>query len=443
MPIDHETLAETALVQHTMIPSASSDRLEIDAVGSAVVALESAVASDSGVAVVSGWALDPEQTMGEMTLEIGGRRLPLELIDRTPRPDVFARFKPSHRSSFEDVGFVALARLGPDLPAADQVSLGFPAHDRTGVSATRLRHEPGTPLDALLVEHAPLELLRPAALRRLGAVVSEDHGRQAAADPPPPAFHRRFGPQGAPAMSLIIAVGENLDVLRHTLTYLDIDPEADRLQVVLALSRPDQWEVVRKVLDQARFDLRLVVIVPQGALGVGVAARAGLEAAAAPHVTLMSDDIVPPAGNWVAGTIEDLEGADFAAPTGLPRFDGGVHGFGLPALSDERLTWSHDEVRDDLQVVAELRGFARCSPGLLAGRAEAFRAADLGWTRYQSPEPFWADALAQTVRMGGRVLSAGGDFTVTPVGDRLAGPLRRRLLEAYTLQARLTSGATT
>jgi hypothetical protein len=233
----------------------------------------------------------------------------------------------------------------------------------------------------------------------------------------------------------VIPLSDDIGALRQTLSYLDMDGESARTEVVLSVARSELWSSVEQGVQDAATDLSLVLVTTGEALSVGGAARVGLQAAAAERVILVSDAIAPPSRGWISSVLEDLAASEFAAPDSLPRFDGLPHRFEPRSPGRDASIWSHESVTDSLAELGRRLGLDRRSPGLVAARRRALLDADIAWGEAINGPAFWAGLLNEALRRNASSLRSGGLFTYAPVsGPAVADD---ELLDTYALEQRL------
>lgn len=419
------------------------DPVQIARAGRGVTAgLEGAAATGAGAVLLWGWLFDPDRELRGLRCEIAGRVLPMELLDRVPRPDIVEMFAAGLRSRTPEVGFLGLVQAEPDTlrAAGGRIGLIVDAGGDATLSTNRLVFEPGSFLGAVLGERLPVRLMRPAAIRRAGEALWAPEADRVLAEARRNVQRQSFGADRSPGLSLIVPLGDGLGALRETLAYLDMDGDRAGLELVLALQREEDWTATTAAIADAATDLRIVVVRTGETLTAGAAARIGLEAASADALVLMSDAVAPPVGGWVADTLEDLAGAPFALPEALPRFDGLAERFeprGVPGPT----AWPHEDVRADLRALATDAGLDRWSPGLLAGRRAALMALGFRWSDPATAAGFWTLLAAGAAGAGAGALRAGGRFTVAPVTVESESSAETQLLDAYLLADRLGRGA--
>ncbi|MDP8916353.1 MAG: hypothetical protein M3M95_03960 [Pseudomonadota bacterium] len=414
------------------------DPVQIARAGRVTAGLEGAAATAAGGVLLWGWLFDAERELRNLRCEIAGRVLPVELLDRVPRPDVLEMFASAISSPTPDVGLLGLCQADPDLlrAAGGRVSLAVEAAGGAAATANRLAFEPGSSFEAMLGERLPVRLMRPEPIRRAGEALWAPEAARVLAQARRNARGQRFGPDRPARLSLVVPLGENIAVLGETLAYLDMDPDRSALELVLVLQREEDWTSAETAIAGAATDLPILVVRTGAALSAGVAARVGLDAASADRVVLMSDSVVPPSRGWMADTLEDLDTAALVLPELMPRFDGLPQRF-EPRAAPVPTAWPHEDVRALLRAQAARAGLGRWSPGLVAGGKGALTALDIGWSALATADAFWTLLTAEAGRAGAASLRAGPLFTVAPVTAEADLSADMRLLDFYTLADRL------
>jgi hypothetical protein len=345
------------------------DPVQIARAGAVTAGLEGAAGTGAGSVLLWGWLFDADRELTGLRCEIAGRALAVELLDRTPRADVVEMLASAARSRSPEVGFLGLTQVQPEflVAAGGRITLTVEAGGRSANSANRLVYAPGAAFQDLIGERLPLRLMRPEAIRRAGQALWAPEAARVLAEAQRHVQRQGFGPEGAPALSLVIPVGANAGVLRETLAYLDMDDARAGLELVLALQDDGDWAAVEAAVLAAAADLRILVVRTGETLPPGAAARIGLDAATAEAVVLMSDAVAPPVGGWIEETLADLAVGPFALPEAMPRFDGRTERF-EPRTAPGSTAWPHEDVRTTLRARAAAAGLDRWSPGLVAGR---------------------------------------------------------------------------
>lgn len=419
----------------------SFDPVQVAQAGEAAAGLEGAAATGAGTVLLWGWLFEPQDETTELACNLGGRIVPVERLDRVPRPDVIESFAASVRSRTPDVGFLGLAQADRESlnAAGGRITLIARARDQSSTTANRLLFEPGSTYAETVGRRLPIALMRPEALRRAAQTFWPPESARILAEALRSIRSQRVGPVRSPELSVIIPVAENAGALRHTLSYLDMDPESAKVEVILSVARDELWGAAEQAVEDAATDLTIKLVRTGEALPVGGATRVGLEAAAATRVLLMADAVAPPAPGWIPSMLEDLGEADFAAPGAMPRFDGLVHRFEPRSAPRDGSIWSHEEMRASLNGLVRELGLDRRSPHVLAANRTALLEADVPWGEAFEPDCFWAGLLNAAVRRGASALRCGDLFTYAPI-DR-APETADRLLDMYALEARLRRDA--
>lgn len=415
----------------------SFDPVQVAHAGEAEAGLEGAAATGAGAVLLWGWLFQPEGGAVELACDLGGRTVPVELLDRTSRPDVIESFAASVRSRAPDVGFLGLAQVDAETlkAAGGRATLVVRLGDQSSGSTNRLLFEPGSTFEETVGRRLPTRVMRPEALRRAAEALWPPEGARILGEALRSLRSQRVGPPRSPELSIVIPVADNLGTLRQTLSDLDMDPESSRVEVVFSLARDELWATVETAVEDAATDLSVVLVRTGEALSVAAAARVGLEVATAERVLMMSDAVAPPARGWVGSVIEHLDGADFGSPDAMPRFDGLVHRFEPRSPARDASLWSHEAMRTSLLDSMRDLGLDIRSPEVLAARRRALLDADIPWAEAREGPAFWTGLLNEAVRRGSPSWASGNLFTYAPVDHR--PDTDWRLLDLYALEARL------
>lgn len=425
-------------------PDRYFDPVQLVQIGSASGGLEGAVASAAGAVLLWGWLHDPDKAIHKLSCVLGEEILPLELLDRIARPDVVELHAATVRSRDDQLGFVALVHADGQVlrRAGGRITLQFESGGETGSSSNRLFLEPGSSFRDAVQKRLPVSLMQPPAIRRAVEVLLWPENARVLREARRSRQVRTYGAGATPRLGLVIPLASEGAGLRETLSYLDMSPGRSLLEVVLVLASDRHERAVDRVVRQSETDYPLKVVRTAETLGIGGAARLGLDACTADHVLLMSESIVPPAGLQPEQAVLALEAAPFAAPRALPRFDGLAHRFDPRLLVPSNTAWPHDGLVSALRAVAASRGLDSWSPGLVGARLDALLELDFDWSAPFSEAGFWAALLTEVIGAGAVELAGGSEFTFAPISAPAADASEEdRLLDGYGLQARLAPPA--
>lgn len=420
------------------------DPVQIAQIGSAAFGLEGAEATAAGALVLWGWLVDPISELRNLTCEVNGRTAAVEMLDRVARPDLAEMLAPLGPGG--EPGFVAWTQLELEvLHAPDrQVTLRLETDQGFAVSRNRLVFNPARSFARGVGARLPLARMRPAAIARVGAAIRGPLEARAVQDAGQGARSSAFGPTAESRLSLVLPVqgavplaGE-YGVLRQTLAYLDMDPDAVDLELVLVVADPALWDVVEQAVLDAAASLKVRIVRPSRELSVGAAAAIGVEAASAPQVALMSEAVVPPARDWIADVLSALRTSRWAGPQTIPRFDGLTHRFQLRSPAQGTTSWPHEAVRSRLLEAMRRRRLDSWSPHLVAGDRQALLRATVEAAQVGGDDAFWMALLDQALSEGAAPFASGAQFTFVPGAARGEDEAQAEsLLDAYALAARL------
>ena len=421
-------------------PDRYFDPVQLVQIGSASGGLEGAVASATGAVLLWGWLHDPDKAVHKLSCVVGGEILPVELLDRIARPDVVELHAATVRSSDDQLGFLALAHADGQVlqRAGGRIALQFDSGEGAGSSINRLFFEPGSSFRDAVLKRLPLPLMQPQAIRRAVEILLWPENARVLREARRSRQVRTYGAGATPQLALVIPVTGDGAGLRETLSYLDMSLGRSLLEVVLVLASDRHERAVDRAVREAEAAYPLKVVRTAENLGVGGAARLGLDACTADQVILMSELIVPPAGLRPEQMVLDLGAAPFAAPRALPRFDGLPHRFEPRALVPSTTAWPHDGLVSTLRAAAASQDLDSWSPGLVGARLDALLDLQFDWSAPLSGAGFWAALLAEVVRSGAVELAGGSDFTFAPISAPAADASDEdRLLDGYGLEALL------
>lgn len=279
--------------------------------GGVALAVESCMAVPGGGIAVAGWLSDPHGLVAGSWIEVDGTFRPARIASRTFRHDVVEQRGlmndfPDHRTGFTlfetclvepgrrvTVNLHAIARTPHGFVVLSSGTSGMPgAH----CSLQRLAQEfKADRADPTMIAAAAEPFLK--GLARVQAPMAWRERRIEAAS----------GEQAD--LSVVIVIRDNADLLHYQLAALEACRHAGRLEIILALETPGIETDVRSCVRQWRGSSPFAAIktlVPAGAVGFGLAASGGIASAQGAAIALVSDEILPPNGNWVGTALELL-----------------------------------------------------------------------------------------------------------------------------------------
>lgn len=276
--------------------------------GKVALAVEAGMAIPAVGIALRGWLTDPENDVAGLWLEIDGSLHQARLARRSYRHDINEFRGLLHSFPGYRAGFCLFERGDFKRDAAVNVHLHAVVRSGNGytlvTSGTRLVAGRKCTFDRLIYEieagDVPDKIVAEFAQPFLdGLADMASRGLS---------WEIRFQMlSGRPSeLAVVIVVQDNFEMLDHVLAALEVCSSAKRMEVVLALQKPEIEPEVNRWVRMWRSGTPFAAIrllVPVVPVSFGTAANAGIDFAESPAVAITSDEILPPNGGWVEAAL--------------------------------------------------------------------------------------------------------------------------------------------
>lgn len=277
--------------------------------------LDRCLVVDEGRLLVSGWTWDAIGPVRSVSLE--GPDGPLTPIlpgaVRTARPDLGPALPGLRCAEGDRPGFTALVETptAPERLAAGRVRVHFPG---AGVRSFRLPEAIRDPWRVLrILEESipdPSAWTRDLMMGHLAPALGAAHARAAAVTRVAETVEFGTRPRD-PLATLVVPLFRRLDLLESQLAQLVLDPDRDRLELVLVLDSPEQRDELLALALAAysiyRFPFQVRIMERNS--GYGAACNRGAEGTRGATLILLNSDAVPIVPGW-ASRLATLLGSD-------------------------------------------------------------------------------------------------------------------------------------
>jgi hypothetical protein len=135
------------------------------------------------------------------------------------------------------------------------------------------------------------------------------------------ATEHRFGdPPANPYASIVVALGDAIDLIEHQLVAFAEDPELARSELLYVASGPEHREAAEKQARElfALYGLPFRLLVPNTRCSRAVAVELAVDAASGSRLILLAAEVIPSRHGWV-GTLADFHDATPAVGAVAPK----------------------------------------------------------------------------------------------------------------------------
>jgi Glycosyltransferase like family 2 len=300
-------------------PEAELPPFAADPARPAGLCIDRVLAIDDEAVFVKGWVWDVENAAQGLEMELPSGRS-IELLDavaRVERADVAEMYRPAFGDRADGRhGFLGLVGIGePGAGGHFRFELGLRDREPLQVGAPAWTDDPFLARDEVVIAlpepdaglierhlHPTLERLQARCRERVAVARSFAFGE----------------PPSAPEVSVVIPLGERIDLVEHQLAQLGDDPSLGACELIYVLDSPR----LEARFETAAFHLSRLYRLPIRGLvlarcaGYAAATNAGAAAARGRLLVLMHSDVFAAAGDWLTTLTEYHGSLRQAGPVG-------------------------------------------------------------------------------------------------------------------------------